>query len=95
MPSKIVDTYVKYLDDLKVYNTVAGGLGEPYGRPTSIPQGDPMSMMVVAILLRPWISQMRQLAMHPRILADDLQAISTGTRHLPHFQLAFTKTQEH
>ena len=55
MPSRIIDTYIKYLENLKVYNIVAGGLGEPYGRPTSIPQGDPMSMMIVAILLRPWI----------------------------------------
>ena len=54
-----------------------------------------MSMMIVAIILRPWILQMRQLSMTPRILADDLQIISTGTRHLEHFQYAFTKTHEH
>ena len=33
--------------------------------------------------------------MQPRILADDLQVISTGARHLDHFEYAFTKTQEH
>ena len=33
--------------------------------------------------------------MRPRILADDLQIISTGTRHLDHFKFAFTKTHEH
>ena len=95
MPERVADTYIKFLKNLKVSNTVAGGLGEPYGRPASIPQGGPMSMMVVAILLRPWILQMRQLAVQPRILADDLQIISTGTRHLEHFQYAFTKTHEH
>ena len=33
--------------------------------------------------------------MRRRILADDLQIISTGTRHLTHFQYAFSKTHEH
>ena len=63
MPTMIIDTYMKFLEKLTVRNTVAGGLGEPYGRPASIPQGDPMSMMVVAILLRPWILQMRSHAL--------------------------------
>ena len=95
MPEAILNTYTKYLEKLEVHNTIAGGLGKPYGRPTSIPQGEPLSMMVVALLLRPWIIQMRQLSMKPRILADDLQLISIGTRHLDHFQYDFSKTHEH
>ena len=95
MPKEVVETYVKYLENLSVHNTVAGGIGEAYRRPTSIPQGDPMSMMVIALLLRAWIMQMRSLAMKPRILADDLQIISTGTRHLDHFQYAYSITHEH
>ena len=41
-----------------LYNTIAGGVGEPYHKPTSVPQGDPLSMMVTALLIRPWIMEM-------------------------------------
>ena len=78
-----------------MYNTVAGGLGEAYTKPTSIPQGDPFSMMIVAILLRAWIMQMKSIGVQPRLLADDLQILSKGTRHLEHFTDAFDKTHEH
>ena len=95
MPEKALSPYRRFLDVLQVHNTVAGGIGEAYGRPTSIPQGDPMSMMVVALLLRPWLIQMKGMGMQPRILADDLQVISTGSRHLEHFEYAYSKTHEH
>ena len=55
MPDGTRGAYIRYVDALEVRNTVAGGLGEPYKRPTSIPQGDPLSMMVTALLLRPWL----------------------------------------
>ena len=95
MPTRVSETYSKYLETLTIYNTIAGGLGEAYSKPTSIPQGDPLSMMVVAIIMRAWIMQMRSLAVKPRLLADDLQLISTGSRHLHHFEYAFNKTHAH
>ena len=70
-------------------------MGKAYHKPTSIPQGDPYSMMVVALILRPWIMQMREAAVVPRILADDLQIIATGPNHLENFEHAFDKTHEH
>lgn len=76
MPVGVVSTYTKFLEKLCVCNTVGGGLGEAYTRPTSMPQGDPILMMVVPLLLRPWVMQKRQLAVKPRFLADDLQIIS-------------------
>lgn len=51
-------------------------------------------MMVTALLLRPWLAQMKLLAVEPRLLADDLQIICTGARHAEHFQHAFDKTHE-
>ena len=42
----MLETYKKFLEGLTVYNTVAGGLGEAYTKPTSIPQGDPFSIMI-------------------------------------------------
>ena len=38
MLEKVLDTYRKFLEGLTVYNTVAGGLGEAYTKPTSIPK---------------------------------------------------------
>ena len=77
MPAAILQPYRNFLDNLEVYNTVAGGLGQPYTRPTSIPQGDPMSMMVVALLTRAWVIQMQRAAVEPRVLADDLLIMAT------------------
>ena len=58
MPKGVMNAYRNFLENLEVYNTVAGGLGQPYTKPASIPQEDPLSMMVVALLLRAWIIQM-------------------------------------
>ena len=95
MPTRILEPYKRFLEEVRVHNTVAGGLGEAYHKPTSIPQGDPYSMMVVALILRPWIMQMREAAVVPRILADDLQIIATAPKHLEHFEYAFDLTHEH
>ena len=62
---------------------------------TSIPQGDPLSMMVTAILLRPWIAQMKEMRVHPRILADDLQAMAIGEDHLGDYVDAMDATHRH
>ena len=52
-------------------------------------------MMIMACLLRPWILQMRTCAVYPRVLADDLQLMSTGNEHLENFEYVFKKTHEH
>ena len=80
---------------MKVRNTIAGGLGKEYRRETSIPQGDPFSMMLVALLMRPWMMQMKSVGVIPRILADDLFIFSAGERHLEHIEYAFDLTHDH
>ena len=74
---------------------MAGGLGEPYSKPTSIPQGDPLSMMVTSLLLRAWVEQMRAIEVKPRILADDLQLMAMGEGHLERFKMGFDLTHIH
>ena len=37
MPEKVLSTYGKFIEELEVRNTVVGGVGTPYGRPTGIP----------------------------------------------------------
>ena len=95
MPKSILTAYRNFQEELRVRNTIAGGLGEAYAKPTSVPQGDPLSMMVTSLLLRAWVVQMRRCAVKPRILADDLQILSQGENHLKNFEYAFTKTHKH
>ena len=54
-----------------------------------------MSMMVTSLLLRPWIEQMKSVAAEPRILADDLQIITIGPRHLENYVHATDLTHAH
>ena len=61
-PERIVRTYMKYQEGLKTRNTIGGALGERYGTRVGIPQGDPFSMMIAAMVMRPWADRMRKRA---------------------------------
>ena len=52
-------------------------------------------MMITALLLRPWISQMTELGVHPRVMADDLQVVARGADHLRDYTDAMDKTHLH
>ena len=95
MPARVLSAYQSFQEAVMVRNTVDGGLGEEYSKPTSVPQGDPMSMMVTSLLLRAWVMQMKAYAVKPRVLADDLQILSQGLNHLKNFEYAFSKTHKH
>ncbi len=41
MPEGVVQAYEAYINNLKVYNCVAGGMGKPYIRLCGIPHGCP------------------------------------------------------
>ena len=42
MPTGVLQAYQTYIENLKVYNCVAGGMGTPYTRTCGIPQGCPL-----------------------------------------------------
>ena len=88
MPTRVLRPYKNFLEAIHVHNTVAGGLGKAYHKPTSIRQGDPFSMMVVALILMPWTMQVREAAVMPRILAGDLQIFASGPRRIENFEYA-------
>ena len=52
-------------------------------------------MVITSLLLRAWILQMKRMAVKPRVLADDLQILASGPRHLELFEEAFDTTREH
>ena len=95
MPDGIRAAYMDFISNLEVRNTIAGNLGKAYTRLAGIPQGDPFSMMVVALLTETWIRQMLDLGVIPRILADDLLILVRGMKSLAMFVLAFDLTHAH
>ena len=80
MPQPVLTAYRNHLENLRVFNCLAGGVGRPFMRRCGIPQGDPFSMVMVALIMRPWIETVR-LTDNIRcfILADDVLILSTGS----------------
>ena len=81
MPTSILLTYEAFQQNLVVYNQVGNTLGQPHTHRCSIPQGCPFSMMLIALLMRPWILHMRANLLTPRVLADDLFISASRTNH--------------
>jgi hypothetical protein len=81
MPSRVLLPYMRYIDSLKVRYQVGSSVGVPHVDRTSIPQGCPFSMTMVALIMIPWIHKMRSMKVEPRVLADDLLFVATGDGH--------------
>ena len=79
IPQPVLTAYETYLENLLVYNCLAGGVREPFRRPCGIPQGCPFSMAIVALIMRPWVMLMRTfIGIRCFILADDVLILATG-----------------
>ena len=88
MPEPVQTAYEAYLENLLVYNCLAGGVGEPFRRLCGIPRGCPFSMAIVALIMRPWIMLMRTFAgVKYFIVADDVLIIAT----CKHMAVTFVK----
>lgn len=81
MPSNILAACRRYQEGMRPRNSVAGGLGRPYPRRCGIPQGCPMSMMFITLILRVWIFETRRPPVKTRDLADDVLAVAHGEHH--------------
>ena len=57
VPKGIISPYKDFQEILGCHNTLPGCIGQPYKKVASIPHGDPYSMMIIALLLRPWVLQ--------------------------------------
>ena len=67
LPPHILDAYMRFQESLNVFNAISGGLGKPYCRPYGIPQGCPLSMTIIALLLRPWLFIVLDRGSTPRV----------------------------
>ena len=95
MPERILSTYIRFQEELLIQNTISGGLGKPYKRRCGIPQGDPLSMMMTALLLRPWVMLMKARHLFPSILADDILLVAKGKDMLGNFSIGLHETHEY
>ena len=53
-PLNILTAYANYHDSCSYYFFFANHVGKPHKHPCGIPQGCPLSMVLVAFLTRPW-----------------------------------------
>eukprot|EP00969_Alexandrium_andersonii_P363320 15461664-Alexandrium_andersonii.AAC.1 len=79
------------MERVKVVGDFSGCVGEPRWRPTSIPQGCPLSMAVLGFLAAPWIRCMEAKGLAaPRALADDMllatEDSEPGMSEIEHFE---------
>ena len=77
-PERVLKTYIKFQETLLVHNAVRQGLGLPYHRPCSIPQGCPLSIVFMAYMMRPWVLMMKDMGAELRVLADDIMVSVAG-----------------
>eukprot|EP00973_Karenia_brevis_P044352 6143632-Karenia_brevis.AAC.1 len=72
MPATVLVAYQNYHEQAWIYNSFGGNIGQAHRHACGIPQGCPLSMVFISLLLRAWIIQMRQLSVQARTLADDI-----------------------
>ena len=95
MPERVLNPYAAYLENLQLHNCLAGGVGTSHQRKCGIPQGCPFSMMMVALIMRSWISVMATCQVSCFILADDVLILSAGTNITDKFVKALNGTHRY
>ena len=66
LPRGILRAYRSYLEGLQVLNTLEGGVGREFTKECGLPQGDPWSMAMISLLVRPWLLRLKRLQVVPR-----------------------------
>ena len=91
-PEPLLVAYKVFLENLVVHNFVNGHVGVGHHHRCGIPQGCPLSMPVVSLLLRPWAQLVKEHGCKPRSLADDLLIVAEGEGHAKKLSLALDAT---
>eukprot|EP00969_Alexandrium_andersonii_P261535 11562188-Alexandrium_andersonii.AAC.1 len=73
LPMEIIWAYSAFQETLSIRNVVGEGVGQPYSRPFAVPQGDPWSMLVLALMTTPWLRLLTGQGHIPMLLADDMK----------------------
>eukprot|EP00969_Alexandrium_andersonii_P138206 6112293-Alexandrium_andersonii.AAC.1 len=78
VPERIMSPWYRLMQDMSTMNVLADTVGRPYHRATSIPQGCPLSMAWLSLVLRPMLLLVRTCGVVPRALADDVNMYCRG-----------------
>ena len=89
LPTQILTAYVNFMESTLIHNSIGDSYGLGHKHRCGIPQGCPLSMVFVSILLRPWMLQMEELGAIPRTLAEDIMLLAKGSRALHIIKAAF------
>ena len=85
----LIRAWYSIMASMRTMNCLGGGgVGLPYARGASIPQGCPLSMLLMSMVLRPMICITRLVGAVPRVLADDITLRVRGQRHWKRLKLA-------
>eukprot|EP00969_Alexandrium_andersonii_P018737 818149-Alexandrium_andersonii.AAC.1 len=81
-PIGVTTAFCQYMEQVQVFGSYGQGVGSLHRRVQSIPQGCPMSMMVLTLTTAAWINSLSagqgEDATHiMRVLADDILVGST------------------
>ena len=66
-PAEILNAYRSFHEESWYYDTLAGALGEAHQHPCGIPQGCPLSMLIVAFMMPPWVGLMKSKNVEPHL----------------------------
>ena len=91
-PKPVLTAYRSFLENMQVHNVVCGHIGKSHRHACGIPQGCPLSMLMVAFLFRPWVNMVKTMSATPRILADDILVAAHGPTHFDTFTASFEST---
>ena len=80
LPHGILIAYIRFQESLIIHHIIAGAVGTGHRHRAGIPQGYPLSMIFISLLLRAWMLHIACFAVTVRTLADDLMIISRGNR---------------
>ena len=96
IPEPILSAYMRFQEHLAIHNTIAGGIGIKYYKRCGIPQGDPLSMMFIALIMRPWVLLMQLgYKIRPSVLVDDIFIMANGPNMLQEFVGAMNATHSY
>ena len=91
MDHGVLSAYIRYQEGLLLHNSVARGIGKGFLSRTGIPQGCPLSMLFITLLLRPWLMMQAKEGHVGKTLADDIYLMTFGKFMIPNFSAAFAK----
>ena len=75
LPTGVLTAYIRFQESLIIHHVIAGAIGAGHRHKAGIPQGCPLSMVLISLLLRPWMLHIQTFAATVRTLADDLMVI--------------------